>query len=331
MSVLDKVYEKAKKDVRKIVLAESDEERTLRAIEIIQKEKYANIVLIGNKDQVARRAGECNVHLDHDAIEFVDPASYPMMDELVNDFYEMRKSKGMTPDEARRLLGEGGAYLGMMLVWKGIGEGFVSGAVHRSSADTIKPALQIIKTKPGISKVSSFFLMVLPDGREFIFSDCGLMINPTAEELAEEAYLSADSARLFDIDPKVAMLSFSTKGSGADASVDKVRQATEIARQKYPELVIDGELQLDAAIVPSVAAQKSPGSSVAGNATVLVFPDLNAGNIGYKLVQRFAGAKAIGPVLQGLNKPISDLSRGCTAQDIADAVCIVSVQVQMNG
>lgn len=330
MNAFEKVYAKAKRDVRTVVLAESGEERTLKAIEIVQRENYANIVLIGNKDAVSRKASECGANIDMSRIEVVDPASYPRMEELINDFYEMRKAKGMTVEEARRLLMEGGAYLGMMLVYKGIGEGFVSGAVHRSSADTIKPALQIIKTAPGISKVSSFFMMSLPDGRDFIFSDCGLQINPTAEDLAEIAYLSAQSARLFDIEPRVAMLSFSTKGSGADPSVDKMKAATELARQKYPELVIDGELQLDAAIVPGVAAQKAPGSPVGGNATVLIFPDLDAGNIGYKLTQRFGNAKAIGPVLQGLKKPISDLSRGCTAQDIADAVCIVSVQIQQN-
>lgn len=330
MNVFEKVYEKAKRDVKKVVLAESEEERTLKAIEIIQRENYANIILIGNYDAVQKKASECGISLDMSRIELVDPSNYARMDEIVNEFYELRKAKGMTVEESRRLMCEGGAYLGMMLVHKGIGDGFVSGAVHRSSADTIKPALQIIKTASGIAKVSSFFLMVLPDGRELIFADCGLQINPTVEDLAEMAYLSAQSARLFDIDPKVAMLSFSTKGSGADASVDKMRAATELARQKYPDLIIDGELQLDAAIVPSVAAQKAPGSVIAGQANVLIFPDLDAGNIGYKLVQRFANAKAIGPVLQGLKKPISDLSRGCTAQDIADAVCIVSVQVQQN-
>jgi len=328
MGILDKIYAKAKADVKKIILAESDEERTLTAISIILKENYAKIMLIGNKDKVSRRIQELSLNIDLERIEFVDPLSYRMIDELSNDFYELRKSKGMTQDEAKKMLVENEPYLAMMLLYKKIGDGFVSGAVHRSSADTIKPALQILKTKDGISKVSSFFLMVLPDGKQYIFSDCALNINPTSDELAEIAYLSAKSAKWFDMDPKIAMLSFSTKGSGADASVDKVRNATEIAKTKFPNLVIDGELQLDAAIVESVAKQKAPGSSIAGSANILIFPDLNSGNIGYKLVQRFANAKAIGPILQGLRRPVSDLSRGCTAQDIVDAVCIVAVEAQ---
>ena len=330
MNVLDTIYNKARNNNQKIVLAESEDERTLQAIKIVQQEKFANIILIGNRDIVSKKSKNFGVNLNLDAIEFVDPINDSRIKILSKDLYELRKTKGMTIEQATQILAEGHAYLGIMLMHKGIADGFVNGAIHRSSADTIKPALHIIKAKKGVTKISSLMLMILPDGRKFIFSDCGLMINPTAEELAEIAYLSAQSAKLFDIEPKIAMLSFSTKGSGKDISVDKVRQATEIAKIKHPELVIDGELQIDTALVPSIAAQKAPHSVLAGNANVLIFPDLNAGNIGYKLVQRFADAKAIGPVLQGLNKPVSDLSRGCSAQDIVDAICIVSVQALMN-
>lgn len=328
MKIFDIIYEKAKNNKKKIILAESTEERTLKAIELVQKNDLAEIVLIGNYEDTKQKSDELKLNIDFSKIELINQNNFSRIDEFANDFYELRKSKGMTFEEAKTILIENEPYFAMMLLNKGIGDGFVSGAVHRSSADTIKPALQIIKTREGISKVSSFFLMVLPDERKYIFSDCGLNINPTAEELSEIAYLSAQSAKFFDMDPKVAMLSFSTKGSGADSSVDKVKKATEIAKQKYPDLIIDGELQLDASIVPSVAAQKAPDSEIAGNANVLIFPDLNSGNIGYKLVQRFANAKAIGPILQGLKKPVSDLSRGCTAQDIVDAICIVSVQAQ---
>lgn len=329
MNVLDKIYEKAKNNIRKIILAEGNDERTLQAIKIVQKEKYAKIMLIGNKDIVSKKAEKNAIALNFDEIEFINPLLDSRIKTLALELFELRKTKGMTKENAQKLLEEGHAYLGMMLVQKGIGDGFVNGAIHRSSADTIKPALQIIRSKPGVTKISSFMLIILPDNRKFIFSDCALIINPTANEMAEIAYLSAKSANLFDIDPKIAMLSFSTKGSGKDISVDKVKQATEIAKAMYPELKIDGEFQIDAALVPNIAAQKAPGSIIAGDANVLIFPDLNSGNIGYKLVQRFAGAKAIGPILQGLNKPVSDLSRGCTAQDIVDAICIVSIQSQM--
>lgn len=326
MNVLDKIYEKAKRNIRKIVLAESNDERTLQAIQIIQKEKYAKIILIGNKDVVLEKSGKNAISINFDELEIIDPLQDSRIKELAIDLYVLRKNKGTTLEKARKLLEEDHAYLGMMLVQKGIGDGFVNGAIHRSSADTIKPALQIIKAKPEVSKISSFMLMILPDNRKYIFSDCALIINPTANEMAEIAFLSAKSAKLFEIDPKIAMLSFSTKGSGKDISVEKVKLATEIAKAKYPELEIDGEFQIDAALVPHIAKQKAPDSIIQGDANVLIFPDLNSGNIGYKLVQRFAGAKAIGPVLQGLNKPVSDLSRGCTAQDIVDAICIVSVQ-----
>lgn len=324
MEALDKIYNLAKFKGKKIALAESEDERILQAIRMVQLENYAKILLIGNQNSVAKKAKSYGINLDFDAIEFVDPQKDPRLKSLANDLFELRKSKGMTYERAQSLIEEGHAYLGMMLVKNGISDGFVNGAIHRSSADTIKPALQIIKAKEGISRISSFMLIILPDGRKFIFADCALIINPNANEMAEIAFLSSKSAQLFDINPRVAMLSFSTKGSGKDISVDKVRQATEIAKAKYPNLIIDGELQIDAALVPSIASQKAPGSIITGNANVLIFPDLNSGNIGYKLVQRFANAKAIGPILQGINQPVSDLSRGCTSQDIVDAICIVS-------
>lgn len=324
MEALDKIYKLAKLKNKKIALSESEDERILQAIRMVQQQGLAKILLIGNQNSVAKKSKTYGIALEMDAIEFVDPVKDSRLKSLANDLFELRKSKGMTHDKAQKLIKEGHAYLGMMLVNNGICDGFVNGAIHRSSADTIKPALQIIKAKEGISKISSFMLIILPDGRKFIFADCALNINPNADELAEIAFLSAKSAELFDISPRVAMISFSTKGSGKDVSVDKVRQATELAKKKYPDLIIDGELQIDAALVPSIAAQKAPGSIISGNANVLIFPDLNSGNIGYKLVQRFANAKAIGPILQGINKPVSDLSRGCTAQDIVDAICIVS-------
>ena len=329
MNTFDKIYEKAKNNVKKIVLAESEDERTLQAIKIVQKEKYANIILIGNENTISKKTKKYGITLDYDSIEFIDPLKDSRVNLLAKDFFELRKTKGMTFEMAKQILAEDNAYLGIMLVQNGYGDGFVNGAVHKSSANTIKPALQIIKTKNGISKASSFMLMVLPDNRKFIFSDCGLMINPSAEDLAEIAFLSAQSSKIFDMEPKIAMLSFSTKGSGKDTSVDKVRDATKIAKTKFPSLVIDGEFQVDAALVPSISAQKAPGSIIAGDANILIFPDLNSGNIGYKLVQRFANATAIGPILQGLKKPVSDLSRGCTSQDIVDAICIVSIQSQI--
>lgn len=325
MSLLQSVREKAKKACKTIVLAEGEEKRVLDAAKVILDEKIAGLVLIGNKDVIAQKAA-----FDVNRVTIVDPAS-DNLDEYADLLYELRKAKGMEKEQAAQLV-KNPLYLGVMLVKTGKADGMVAGSVN-STGDTLRPALQIIKTAPGIKTVSSCFIMVLPEGSKYgengvmVFADCAVNIEPDAEQLASIAIASADTAKkIAGIDPKIAMLSFSTKGSAKHANVDKVVEATKIVNTIAPELQCDGELQLDAAIVESVAQLKAPGSKIAGHANVLIFPDLQSGNIGYKLVQRLAGAQAVGPICQGFNKPVNDLSRGCSSGDIVNVVAMTVLQ-----
>ncbi|MGN0286846.1 MAG: phosphate acetyltransferase [Atopobiaceae bacterium] len=319
---LDRMKAAAKADRKTIVLPEGEDPRTIAAAKTIVAEGLANLIILGDPEQVKV-----------DGVTVVDPKTSPKHEEYAQKFAELRKKKGVTLEQARAQMDDN-TYFGTMMVKMGDADGLVSGACH-STANTLRPALQILKTAPGTKHVSAFFIMCT-DKKEFgqdgtlLFADCGLNIDPNAEELSEIALASADSWKKYmGTDAKVAMLSFSTKGSAKGDVPTKVQEATELAHQKNPDLALDGDLQLDAALVPSVAQLKAPGSTVAGHANVLVFPDLEAGNIGYKLVQRFAGAEAYGPVLQGIAKPVNDLSRGCSADDIVGVVAITAVQAQM--
>ena len=327
MSVfIDGLKERAKKNIKLIVLAEGEDPRTVKCAAIVKKEGYAKNILLGNADKIKAIAAAEN--LDIDGIEIIDPAGGN--EEFAQAFYELRKKKGMTIEVARETVKDP-LYYGNMMVKLGKADGMVAGAVN-SSANVIRPALQILKTAPGTKIVSAFFIMVVPDceygaNGTFIFADSGLNQNPNAEEVSEIAISSAASFRqLIGEEPKVAMLSYSTYGSAKSELVDKMQEATRLAKEKAPDLALDGELQFDAAVVESVAKSKAPGSKVAGQANVLVFPDLNAGNIGYKLVQRLAKAEAYGPILQGVAAPVNDLSRGCVAEDIAGVVAITALQ-----
>ena len=329
MAIIDVLKEKAKADKKTIVLPESEDRRTYEAAAKILKEGIANIVLVGTDEDV-KKHGE---GLDLTGIQVVDPATSDKTAAYIDKLVELRSKKGMTPEQAKETLLNQYLYYGVMMVKMGDADGMVSGACH-STADTLRPCLQILKTKPGTKLVSAFFLMEVPncefgENGTFVFADCGLNQDPNPEELAAIAASSAESFRsLVGAEPKVAFLSHSTKGSAKHALVDKVVEATKIAREQNPDLKLDGEMQLDAAIVPSVGEAKAPGSEVAGHANVLIFPNLDAGNIGYKLVQRLAKAEAYGPVTQGIAAPVNDLSRGCSADDIVGVVAITAVQCQ---
>ena len=330
MSFIENILQRAKADVKRIVLPEATDERVLTAAVKIRDEGFADVILVGAEDEVKQAADKFD--LDIEGIELVDPASCEKTESYVEAFYELRKKKGMTPEKAKTQMKDP-VYFGCMMVKQGDADGMVSGAVH-STPDTLRPALQIVRTAPGTKLVSAFFLMVVPDceygaNGTFVFADSGLNENPDAEQLSEIAISSAKSFELLvGEEAKVAMLSYSSKGSAKSELVDKVTEATALAKEKAPSLMLDGELQLDAAIVPEVAASKAPGSEVAGKANVLIFPDLNAGNIGYKLVQRLGKAEAYGPVCQGIARPVNDLSRGCNADDIVGVVGITAVQAQ---
>ena len=330
MELMKKLWDAAKADKKKIVLPEGDEERTIVAAEKIQELGLALPILVGDKEVIFSKAKDLGVDLS--GVEIINPSESSRLEAYVQEFYELRKSKGMTIEKAEKIVRDP-LYFGTMMVKMDDADGMVSGAVH-TTGDLLRPGLQIIKTAPGVSVVSSFFIMMVPgstygENGMLLFSDCAVNPNPNAEQLAAIAIATADTAKkLCKIDPKVAMLSFSTMGSADHEMVDKVRKATELAKELRPDLLIDGELQLDAAIVESVAKQKAPNSKVAGKANVLIFPDLQSGNIGYKLVQRFAGAEAIGPMCQGFAKPINDLSRGCNSEDIVNVVVLTAVQAQ---
>lgn len=329
MGFIDAIKERAKADKKTIVLPESMDRRTFEAAEKILKEGIANLVIIGTPEEVA----ENSKGLDISGATIVDPFNDPNKQKYIDKFVELRGAKGVTPEIAKETIEKDYMYYACLMCKCGDADGAVSGACH-STANTIRPCLQIIKTKPGTKLVSAFFLMEVPDceyGEDgiFVFSDCGLNQNPTAEELAAIAGSSADSFKMLTgKEPKVAMLSYSTMGSAKHDDVTKVQEATKLAKEAYPELKLDGEMQLDAALVPSVGSSKAPGSEVAGQANTLIFPNLDAGNIGYKLVQRLAKAEAYGPVLQGIAMPVNDLSRGCFSDDIVGVVAITAVQAQ---
>ena len=318
------LVERARADRRTIVLPEPDDDRILRAADAILRRGISDVVLLGDAASVRARAAELG--LDIAAARVASTSDPDLLEKYAAEFARLRAKKGVTLEQAREKI-QDVSYFGTMMVHMGDADGMVSGAVH-TTAHTIVPSFQIIKTKPGTSIVSSVFLMLLED-RVLVYGDCAVNPDPTAEQLADIAISSAETAKQFGVDPRVAMLSFSTGTSGKGADVDKVREATEIVRSKAPELAVDGPIQYDAAVDPTVAAKKAPDSAVAGRANVLIFPDLSSGNIGYKAVQRSSGAIAIGPVLQGLNKPVNDLSRGALVEDIINTVAITAVQAQV--
>ncbi|OON86055.1 phosphate acetyltransferase [Oribacterium sp. C9] len=329
MAIIDEIKAKAKADKKTIVLPESMDKRTFEAAVKITKEGIANVVLIGTPDEIAKN-GE---GFDLTGITVVDPYNDPNKQKYIDKFVELRGSKGVTAESAQEQMEKDYMYYACLMCKCGDADGVVSGACH-STGNTIRPALQLLKTKPGIKSVSGFFLMETAatqygENGTFVFADCAVNVDFDSEKLAEIAALSAESFKNFvGAEPKVAMLSYSTKGSAKHDDVTKVAEAVKIANEKFPEIKLDGELQLDAALDPTVAALKAPNSSVAGHANTLVFPSLEAGNIGYKLVQRLAGAGAYGPVLQGLSMPVNDLSRGCYADDIVAVVAMTAVQAQ---
>ena len=331
MSFIENIKARAKSDKKTIVLPETSDIRTLKAAHQVLAEGIADVILIGDETAITNKAEG----LDLSGATIINPETFEQMDAYITELVKLREKKGMTTEKASQLLHRDPLFLGVMMVKQGMADGMVAGAIH-ATADVLRPSLQILKTAPGTKLVSAFFVMVVPDceygsNGTFIFSDAGLNQNPSAEELAAIAQSSAKSfAQLVGEEPVVGMLSHSTYGSAKHADVDKVVEATRIAKEEAPQLKIDGELQLDAAIVPSVGSAKAPNSDVAGKANVLVFPDLDAGNIGYKLVQRLAKAEAYGPITQGIAKPVNDLSRGCSAEDIVGVVAITAVQAQGN-
>ncbi|MFI3212819.1 MAG: phosphate acetyltransferase [Eubacteriales bacterium] len=332
MSYIDIIKEKARMDVKTIVLPETNDKRTLIAAAHILEEKIANIIMIGDEEKI--HDGSRWLEVDLTGVTVVNPAKTDKLEEYASLLYETRKAKGMTEEMAREILLKDYLTFGVMMVKSNDADGMVAGACH-ATADVLRPSLQILKTAPGVKLVSGFFILDVPncdmgENGTFLFADCGLNQDPTAEELAAIADTSAKSFKsLVGAKPLIAMLSHSTKGSAKHPLVDKVAEATRIAHEQYPHLALDGELQTDAALVPMVAKSKAPDSEIAGKANVLIFPNLDAGNIGYKLVQRLAKAEAYGPMLQGIAKPVNDLSRGCTWEDVVGVVALTAVQAQL--
>ncbi len=333
MALIDIIHDKAKKLQKTVILPESLEERNLKAAQQIDQAGFGKVVLLGAEDELRAKAKEFGVELG-DAI-LIDPARDPEHDHYVAELVKLRGHKGVDEAKAGELL-QDPLYYAAMMVKTGKADGYVSGAVH-ATGDVLRPALQIIKTAPGCKTVSSFFIMILPETSPYastrdvlFFADCAVVPQPDAQQLADIAISTAGSfkALIADDEPRVAMLNFSTKGSASHPDADKVIEATNIVKEKAPDLMVDGELQADAALIQSVGSKKCPDSPVAGKANILVFPDLDAANIGYKLVQRLAGATAIGPVVQGLNQPVNDLSRGCSVQDIVDTVAVTACQAE---
>ncbi len=330
MAFIDEIKAKAKADKKKIVLPEGMDRRIWEAAVMITQEDIADLTVIATQEDVEKNAQGLNL----DGIKIIDPVASDKLEKYINDLTELRRRKGMTPQEAKELLTTDYIYYACMMLRENEADGVVSGACH-STASTLRPALQIVKAKPGVKLVSAFFIMVVPDceyGSDgtFLFGDCGLEQNPDSEKLAAIAVDSAHSfSKLVEREPIVALLSHSTMGSARHPDVDKVTNAVRLAREMAPDIKLDGELQLDAAIIPEVGALKAPGSPVAGRANVLIFPDLDAGNIGYKLVHRLAKAEAYGPVTQGIAKPVNDLSRGCSPKDVVGVVALTAVQSQL--
>lgn len=332
MSFIESIKQRAKQDIKTIILPEAEDKRVLEAASKVIKEGFAKVILIGDKEQVENDIKENNIDLT--GVEIIDIKTSTKKQEYAQKLFELRQAKGMTEEEASKLVEEP-IYYGMMMLKLGEADGLVSGAAH-STSNTLRPALQILKTAPNTKLVSAFFVMCVPDCEygehgTFVYGDSGLVENPNSDELSEIAISSANSFKnLVGADPKVAMLSYSTYGSAKSELTEKVIEATKLVKEKEPDLIVDGELQVDAAIIPEVSKSKAPGSIVEGNANVLIFPDLNAGNIGYKLTQRLAKAEAYGPLCQGIAKPVNDLSRGCSADDIAGVVAITAVQAAQN-
>jgi len=332
MSFIEEVKQRAKKELKSIILPEATDIRVLKATEKVLEEGYAKIILIGNEAEIVSIAEENGINIQGATI--INPVTSNKREEYANALHELRKNKGMSLEEAEKLIVDP-VYYGMVMLKLDEADGLVSGAAH-STSDTLRPALQILKTAPGTKLVSAFFIMVVPNcelgqNGTFVFGDCGLNENPDSEALSEIAISSSKSFKqLVGETPKVAMLSYSTYGSAKSEQTQKVIDATNLVKEKAPELLVDGELQLDAAIIPEVAEFKAKGSPIEGKANVLIFPDLGAGNIGYKLTQRLAKAEAYGPLCQGIAKPVNDLSRGCSADDIAGVVAITAVQAQTN-
>ena len=332
MNFIDEIKQKAKQNLKTIVLPEATDPRVLKAGRVVTDEGFAKVILLGERENLLKIAVENGLNIDD--LTIINPLESDKREEYIEKLFELRQAKGMTLEKARETLKDN-IYFGTMMIKMGDADGLVSGSIC-STADTLRPSLQIVKTAPGTKLVSSFFVMQVPncdfgDNGLFLFADCGLNVNPSADELSEIAISTANTWKnLFGTEPRVAMLSYSTLGSAPDVEGQnlKVREATNLIREKSPEIAVEGEIQLDAAIVPSVASKKAPNSSVAGKANILIFPDLNAGNIGYKLVQRFANAEAYGPVTQGIARPVNDLSRGCSADDIVGVIAITAVQAK---